>query len=139
MDSSFYDATYEDHIYQSSYSTYENNIYREYYDKEKSKISFEVSRINGLWNGDAISYYSNGSILRITHYINNKKEGFYKEFDENNHLHHIEYNVNGVRHGFSKYFKGALCGTSIYINDKLYQHNDSFQQVLNDIRKHIIA
>ncbi len=110
-----------------------NGILQEYYDEEKSKIAFEVPIVNGKWHGSAFTYYSNGSILRIQEFCDGKKIGFYKEFDENGKLHHLEYNLDNGRHGFSKYFQGALCGTSYYIDDEKYIHSDLFVKLLREI------
>jgi len=92
---------------EDQYERVGEQIYlRQYFDSEKTRVSFEVPIVNGKWHGTAYTYYSSGSVMRITEFENGNRSGFYKEFDENNQIYHMEYYVNNLRHGFSKHFNG---------------------------------
>lgn len=119
----------EEEIY---YPTYENNIFTEYYDAEKSQKAFEVTKINGKFQGIATTYWSNGNIMRISNFVNNIDNGTLKEYNENGTLYSIQYILNGFLHGSRKIFDtdGNVNKVEHYIQGVFANSN-----YLNEIKK----
>ncbi len=119
---------------ESYYYTYENSIFTEYYDAEKTQKAFEVTKINDRFEGIAITYWSNGNIMRISNYINDKKYGTQKEYNNNGTLYGIEYIDNNNYHGSRKVFNedGSTNRIEHYVEGVLI-NND----YLSEIKKNI--
>ncbi len=89
---------------KSYYYSYENAIFTEYYDAEKSIKAFEVTKINDKFEGIAITYWSNGNIMRISNYVNDQHYGTQKEYNNDGRLYSIQYIDNNNYHGSRKIF-----------------------------------
>jgi antitoxin component YwqK of YwqJK toxin-antitoxin module len=115
---------------ESYYYTYENSIFTEYYDAEKSIKAFEVIKINDRFEGIAITYWSNGNIMRISNYVNDKKYGTQKEYNSNGTLYGIEYIYNDNYHGSRKIFNkdGSTNRIEHYIQGNLI-NNDYLSEI----------
>ncbi len=121
----------EEEVNNQLYTTYENNIYTEYYDEEKSIKSFSVSKINNMFQNEAITYWENGNIFRICNWLNDKLHGICKEYDEHNNLYCIYYTQNNNLHGFYIKFDkfNNIVSKKLYINSQ--EINNSY---LRDIK-----
>ncbi len=115
---------------ESYYYSYENAIFTEYYDAEKTKKGFEVTKINDRFEGMAITYWSNGNIMRISNYVNDKKYGTQKEYNNNGTLYGIEYIYDDHYHGSRKIFNedGSTNRIEHYIQGNLI-NNDYLSEI----------
>ena len=105
-------------FYTEKYIIYETNIKGKEYQSYNDKLIFEGEYLNGKRNGKGKEYNEYGELIFEGEYLNGKKNGKGKEYDKKLKLEYEGEYLNGERNGKGKeyYCNGILKFEGEYLN-----------------------